>query len=220
MLVIFLGVPGAGKGTQAGLVAKKYNLGILSTGQILRNAVNEKTKLGIQVKDIMSSGSLVPDDIICPIMENELKKKTSHNGYILDGFPRTVYQAHKLEDIIINNHFAEPYIISLNLGKEETLKRLSSRIFCKNCNQSYSSITKNGEIRNKCDVCGHVHFYKREDDKKDVIKVRFSAYTAQTSLLDEYYKTCNCYVDIDASQDITTIHNETVSFIEKTKLAL
>ena len=75
MLVIFLGVPGAGKGTQAGLVAKKYNLGILSTGQILRNAVNEKTKLGIQVKDIMSSGSLVPDDIICPIMENELKKK-------------------------------------------------------------------------------------------------------------------------------------------------
>ena len=217
MLVILLGAPGVGKGTQAELLAKDYNLVTLSTGEILRNAVRRKAKLGIQVREVMSSGGLVSDDMVCPLVKNELKQKTNHNGYILDGFPRTIYQAHILDDIVITSYFEKSYIVSLSLEEEEIVKRLSARIFCKNCNQGYNSITKKSKTKGKCDVCGHVYFYTRKDDKKSTIKVRLSAYIAQTSLLIEYYKTYENYIDIDASQDIEKIHKEIVSFIEKHK---
>ena len=215
MLVVLLGAPGTGKGTQARLLAEKYNLSILSTGEILRNAINKKTKLGLQIKEVMNSGGLVPDDMVSPLIENELKKKASNNGYILDGFPRTLAQAHTLDDIIINNNIDKFYVISLSLGEKEIVNRLSARMFCQRCNQSYNTITKHSKIKGKCDICGHTHFYTREDDKEKSINTRLSLYATQTSILTDYYKTYKNYVSIDANQDIEQIHKQITSLMEQ-----
>jgi adenylate kinase len=214
ILVVLLGAPGVGKGTQAKLLAEKYNLSILSTGEILRNALREATELGLKVKEMMNSGALVPDEIVCDLVENELKKKTNYKGYILDGFPRTIYQANKLNDMVATNDQLEDfYVVSLSLSEEEIIKRLSARIACKNCNQSYNSITNPTKIKGQCDICGHTEFYVREDDKEEAVKVRLDTYLNQTSPLIKYYQTYKHYVDVDAKRDINSIHNEIVRFI-------
>ena len=213
MLVVLLGAPGTGKGTQARLLAKRYNLSILSTGKILRNAVNKGTKLGMEIKEVISSGNFVSDNMVCPLVENELKKKIDNNGYILDGFPRTLSQAYMLDDIIIKNNFEEFYIISLSLDKEKIIKRLCARIICTRCGQSYNSTTKNDKTNGKCDVCGCTHFDTREDDKEKSIKNRLSLYNTQTSLLTDYYKTYKNYISIDANQGVEQIHEQITSFI-------
>ena len=213
MLVVLLGAPGSGKGTQANLLAKRYNLSILSTGEILRNAVDKGTKLGIEIKEVISSGNLVSDNMVCPLVENELKKKINNNGYILDGFPRTLSQAYTLNNIIIKNNFEEPYIILLSLDEEEIIKRLSVRIVCVRCGQSHKSTAKNNKTNDKCNACGCIHFNTREDDKRKSIKIRLSLYDTQTSLLTDYYKTYKNYIDIDANQDIEQIHEQISSFM-------
>ena len=216
ILVVLLGAPGVGKGTQAKLLAEKYNLAILSTGEILRSALKEKTELGLKVKNVMNSGALVPDEIVCELVKNELKKNSKYNGYILDGFPRTIHQADKLNDMIATNQDIKYfYIVSLNLNEEEIITRLSARIICKNCNQSYNSITNPTKTKGKCDVCGHTEFYVRDDDKKEAIKVRLDAYFKQTSPLIEYYSPYKHCVNIDANQSIDSIHREITEFIGK-----
>ncbi|WPX96762.1 adenylate kinase [Candidatus Bandiella euplotis] len=216
MLVILLGAPGVGKGTQAKLLAEKYSLAILSTGEILRSAVNQGQKIGSQIKDIMSKGGLIPDEIVCSLVEERLKKKSTYNGYILDGFPRTIYQADRLKNIIsANTYFDNLYIISLVLDEKEITKRLSSRVLCKNCDHSYNLLTKPTKVRGKCDICGCTEFYVRDDDKEEAVKIRLSAYLMQTAPLIDYYRCYDRYVEIDASQDIIAVHSDITSFIKQ-----
>ncbi|EDV18462.1 hypothetical protein TRIADDRAFT_35113 [Trichoplax adhaerens] len=130
MIIILLGPPGVGKGTQAKLLSKKYNLSQLSTGEILRKAIDNKSEIGLRVQEIINKGGLVSDDIVCDLVEKELLSNTSSNkAYILDGFPRTINQAENLNAVCVKNKIDMPYIISLKLEEKEIFKRLSARVF-------------------------------------------------------------------------------------------
>ena len=206
MIIILLGPPGVGKGTQAKLLAQKYNLFILSTGEILRRAVKNQSTIGVEVQEIINKGGLVSDDIVCKLVEKELlSNKNFSKNYILDGFPRTINQAENLNDICIKNQLEIPYIISLELTEEEIVKRLSARIFCSNCNQCYNLITNPTNVKGVCDKCGSKEFYSREDDKEDSIRKRLEEYKKQTSPLINFYSGSSKYISVDANQDIKQI---------------
>jgi len=216
MIIVLLGAPGVGKGTQAKLLADRYHLKILSTGEILRRAIKEKTSLGIKVEAIIDQGDLVSDDIVCSLVEDELKVNNKNfSGFILDGFPRTIVQAKKLDLICVKNNLTQPYIVSLNLSENEILKRLSARVYCSNCNQSYNSVTNPTKVKGTCDNCLGQNFYIRNDDKIEVIKLRLDAYLNQTKPLIQYYKKCKNYFSIEAKQSISTIHDKIASFIDQ-----
>lgn len=216
MIIVLLGAPGVGKGTQAKLLADRYHLKILSTGEILRRAIKEKISLGIKVEAIIDQGDLVSDDIVCSLVEDELKMNNKNfSGFILDGFPRTIAQAKKLDLICVKNNLTQPYIISLNLPENEILKRLSARIYCSNCDQSYNSVTNPTKVKGTCDNCLGQNFYIRNDDKIDVIKLRLDAYLHQTKPLIQYYKKRKNYYSIEAEQSITVIHDKIAYFIDQ-----
>jgi adenylate kinase len=216
MIIVLLGAPGVGKGTQAKLLADRYHLKILSTGEILRRAIKEKTSLGIKVEAIIDQGDLVSDDIVCSLVEDELKMNNKNfSGFILDGFPRTIAQAKKLDLICVKNNLTQPYIISLNLPENEILKRLSARIYCSNCDQSYNSVTNPTKVKGTCDNCLGQNFYIRNDDKIEVIKLRLDAYLHQTKPLIQYYKKRKNYYSIEAEQSITVIHDKIAYFIDQ-----
>ena len=216
MIIVLLGAPGVGKGTQAKLLADRYHLKILSTGEILRRAIKEKTSLGIKVEAIIDQGDLVSDDIVCSLVEDELKMNNKNfSGFILDGFPRTIAQAKKLDLICVKNNLTQPYIISLNLPENEILKRLSARIYCSNCDQSYNFVTNPTKVKGTCDKCLGQNFYIRNDDKIEVIKLRLDAYLHQTKPLIHYYKKRKNYYSIEAKQSITVIHDKIAYFIDQ-----
>ncbi len=216
MIIILLGAPGVGKGTQAKLLADKYHLKILSTGEILRKAVKEKTELGMKAEKIINKGELVSDDIVCTLVENELMKADKDfSGYILDGFPRTIEQAKKLDLICAKNNLNKPYIVALNLTEEEIIKRLSARFYCSNCDQSYNSITNSTKIKGVCDKCSGQNFYIRKDDKTEIIKLRLTAYLNQTKPLIQYYGERKNYYSIEADQDIQAIYKKVAFFIDQ-----
>ena len=216
MIIILLGAPGVGKGTQAKLLAEKYHLKILSTGEILRKAVKEKTEIGMKAEKIINKGDLVSDDIVCTLIENELViADENFSGYILDGFPRTIEQAKKLDLICAKNDLNKPYIVTLNLAEEEIVKRLSARFYCSNCDQSYNAVTNPTKIKDVCDICFGQNFYIRKDDKTEIIKLRLTAYLNQTKPLIQYYGESKNYYSIEADQDIQTIYSEVALFIDQ-----
>jgi adenylate kinase len=216
MIIILLGAPGVGKGTQAKLLADKYHLKILSTGEILRKAVKEKTELGRKAEKIINKGDLVSDDIVCTLIENELMiRDENFNGYILDGFPRTIEQAKKLDLICAKNNLNKPYIVTLNLTEEEIVRRLSARFYCSNCNQSYNSITNPTKVKGICDKCLGQTFYIRKDDKAEIIELRLTAYLNQTKPLIQYYCASKNYYSIEADQDIQTIYSKVTFFVDQ-----
>ena len=216
MIIILLGAPGVGKGTQAKLLADKYHLKILSTGEILRMAVKEKTELGMKAEKIINKGDLVSDDIVCTLIENELVTADENfNGYILDGFPRTIEQAKKLDLICAQNNLNKPYIITLTLAEEEIVRRLSARFYCSNCDKSYNSVTNPTKIKGICDECLGQNFYIRKDDKTEIIKLRLTAYLNQTKPLIQYYGESKNYYSIEADQNIQTIYSKVALFIDQ-----
>lgn len=216
MIIILLGAPGVGKGTQAKLLADKYHFRILSTGEIFRSALVKKTELGLKVEDIINKGNLVPDDIVCTLIENELMlPNKDFNGYILDGFPRTIEQAKKLELTCAKNNINEPYIIIFHLSEEEIVKRLSARVHCSHCGQSYNLITNPTKVQDVCDKCLGQDFYVRKDDKAAAIKIRLVAYLNQTKPVIQYYRKRKNYFPIEADQDINIINRKITSFIDE-----
>ncbi|RST68189.1 adenylate kinase [Candidatus Aquarickettsia rohweri] len=216
MIIILLGPPGVGKGTQAKLLSKKYNLSQLSTGEILRKAIDNKSEIGLRVQEIINQGGLVSDDIVCDLVEKELlSNKSSNKAYILDGFPRTIKQAENLNGVCVKNKIDMPYIISLKLEEKEIFKRLSARVFCSNCNQSYNLITNPTSVKGVCDKCGSKKFYTREDDKEDAIKKRLEEYNNQTKPLMDFYKTNPKYIEVNANNNIEDVSKLINKFLDK-----
>ena len=213
MIVILLGPPGVGKGTQAKLLADKYQLRILSTGAILRKAISTKSDLGLKVKESINNGQLVCDRIICSLVENEIVKNSLSNSYILDGFPRTINQAKYINLFCQKNNIFHFYIIILNLARQQIIKRLSSRIFCSFCNQGYNLITNPMKVSQTCDICNKNSFYTREDDKQKSIDKRLREYYQQTKPLITYYKNYNKYLYLEADTSITQIHHKILTFL-------
>ncbi len=189
--IILLGPPGAGKGTQAKLLAAKNGLAHLSTGDILRDEVTRDTELGRKAKGYMNRGDLVPDELIIDMIEGRLDED---GGFILDGFPRTVTQAEALEKIT-----AIDVVINIALTRDEVIRRLSSRRVCRDCGKIYNLLYNSPKNEGVCDACGG-NLFQREDDRRDVIENRYDVYIDVTAPLINFYKERGLVKDVDGSQ--------------------
>jgi adenylate kinase len=187
MNLILLGPPGAGKGTQAQKIVDRYHIPQISTGDILRAAVKEKTPLGVKAKGVMDQGKLVPDELVIGIIEERLKAPDCQAGFILDGFPRTTVQAEALQPILSRARKQIDHVINIEVDEEELVRRLTGRRTCKNCGAMFHVHFQPPKKEGICDRCGGP-LYQREDDKEETIRTRLKEYQRQTAPLIDYYE--------------------------------
>ncbi len=186
MRLILLGPPGAGKGTQSKLLTEKFKIQQISTGDILRSAVKEKTDLGIKAKSFMDQGKLVPDDIVIGIIKDRLENPDCSSGFILDGFPRTLKQAEELGKALKQMSIDIDHVIDLEMDYNDLLHRLTGRWTCRECGEGYHKVINLSQKDGICDKCGG-QLYQRDDDKKETIQKRFEVYKKETEPLKDYY---------------------------------
>ena len=186
-LIVMLGPPGAGKGTQAVKAAGRYSIPHISTGDIFRAAIKEGTEVGLKAKAFLDSGELVPDSVVTEIVAERLEKDDCGGGFLLDGFPRTMPQAEALDNILSDGGCPLTAVVDLTVDREALIKRLTSRRTCSECGENYNLISKGAEKEGVCDKCGG-ELYQREDDKRETIENRLAVYDKQTAPLIEYYK--------------------------------
>src|SRR5659263_188989 len=206
MNIILLGPPGAGKGTQAKKIQEHYKLPHISTGDILRENINNNTSLGLKAKSYMSRGELVPDELLITIIKDRLSKKDCENGFMLDGYPRTIPQADALQMILTESGEMIDAVLNISVDDEELIKRLSGRRMCK-CGASYHVIFNPPAQEDVCNICKG-KLYQREDDKPETIRNRLNVYMKQTQPLINYYNNKKLLRTIDGSKDIPKIFEE------------
>ncbi|MGD8924671.1 MAG: adenylate kinase [Syntrophobacterales bacterium] len=204
MNIILLGPPGAGKGTQAKMLVDQYQIPQISTGDILRAAVKEGTQLGKEAKSYMDKGELVPDSVVIGIVEERIKEPDCAKGYMLDGFPRTVPQAEALDGMLQNLSSMIDHVVSIEVGKEELVKRLTGRRTCRECGAGYHVMFDPPKKEDVCDKCGG-ELYQRDDDNVETVTSRLEVYEAQTLPLIDYYKTQGKVRPIDGVGEIKGI---------------
>lgn len=207
MNLILLGGPGAGKGTQAKKLIEKYGIPQISTGDILRAAVKEGTELGRKAKSYMDQGKLVPDELIIDIIEERLKQPDCQKGYMLDGFPRTVVQADALDNLLKRVESKIDHVISIDVDKEELVKRLTGRRTCRQCGAMYHIMFNPPKKEDVCDNCDG-ELYQRDDDNERTVRSRLDVYEKQTHPLIQYYKQKGLLRPIDGVGSIETIFNK------------
>ncbi len=207
MLVILLGAPGAGKGTQAEMIVERYKLTHISTGDILRASIKKETELGKQAKDYLDKGELVPDEVVVKIVEERLKEPDCQAGALLDGFPRTVEQAKSLEEVLEGMQRKIDYVIYIEVTEDELISRLTGRRICRDCGATYHLKFNPPQVRNVCDQCGG-ELYQREDDSMETVKQRIKVYREQTEPLIEYYRRKSLLHAVDGDQDINKVHQQ------------
>jgi Adenylate kinase (EC 2.7.4.3) len=187
IVVILFGPPGSGKGTQGKMIAEEIGIPHIATGDIMRQAISDGTELGLKVKEFVGKGLLVPDEIVIQIIEERLKKDDTKNGFILDGFPRTIPQAVALDELFQKINTQNYKVIWLDVPDEEIVKRISGRRTCKNCQAVYNIYFNPPKVDGICDVCGGELFI-REDDKEEKVKKRLEVFREQTLPLIDYYQ--------------------------------
>ena len=184
--ILLLGAPGAGKGTQAQLIKEKYNIPHISTGDMFREAIRNKTPIGVLADSYISKGNLVPDDVTIALVKERLSKDDCANGYLLDGFPRTLVQAEALTQLTKEINRPIDLVIDIEVDENKLIDRISGRRMCKGCGASYHIKNLPPKVEGVCDVCGG-ELYIRKDDNVDALKVRLEAYHTQTQPLINYY---------------------------------
>jgi adenylate kinase len=194
MKLIFLGPPGAGKGTLAGIVSKEYEIPQISTGDIFRDAIKKETELGKKVKEIVGRGDLVPDELTVSLVRERLAQPDAAGGYILDGFPRTIPQAEALDAFQ-----AMDAVVNFAISDEIVIARLSGREVCKSCGAIYHVKNMPSKVKGVCDRCGGA-LYTRPDDSLESITNRLEVYKKQTEPLIKYYRKKSILRDIDSSK--------------------
>lgn len=209
---MFLGAPGAGKGTQAAFVSEKYNIPSISTGVLLREAMAKGTELGLRAKSYMDAGALVPDELVIGIIKERLAEKDCANGFILDGFPRTVPQAEALDEMGVEMDL----VISIEVSDDAIVNRMSGRRLCSVCDTSYHLSHRPPKVEGKCDRCGG-SLKLRADDKPEVVKSRLETYHKQTEPLKEYYGKKGKLCTVDGEGRIEDITAEIIAAIDKTR---
>jgi len=208
--VILLGPPGAGKGTQAAKIIEKYKIPHISTGDILRMNIKAGTPLGVKAKDYMNKGELVPDDLIISIVEDRFFEDDCKSGCLLDGFPRTVYQAEMLDDYLGKKGFSIDKVLNINVNQEALIQRIIGRRVCRTCGATYHIKNMPSKVEGICDVCGG-ELYQRKDDTAETVKNRISVYNAQTKPLIEYYNKTGRLINIDGLSDSDKVFSDIVS---------
>lgn len=214
MVLILMGPPGCGKGTQAKRLEEKCGLPQLSTGDLLRKAVKEATPVGLKAKDIMERGHLVPDNIIVDVMRERMGNKDCENGFILDGFPRTVAQAEALRELLKESGTRLSAVINIDVADDEVIKRLSGRRQCGSCGATYHVEFSPPKKDLCCDKCG-AELVQRSDDKEDTVKARLSVYRKQTAPLISYYEKQGVLKNIPGTGTIDDVFSGICSLIEK-----
>ena len=217
MHIIFLGAPGAGKGTQAAIVAQKLGLLHLATGDLFRQALEQKTALGIQAKSHMEKGMLVPDDITIRMVLERLSAPDCKTGIILDGFPRNLQQAEALDKALTQQDKAIDKAVFIKISEDKLLNRLGGRWICRNCQAPYHEINSPPKVRGKCDICGG-ELYQRPDDNIETIKKRLHVFFAETAPLIDYYAQADKLLEIDGEGDIEEISQNTVAALQEREL--
>lgn len=212
--LIFLGAPGAGKGTQAREVAKHYCLPQISTGDMLRDAVKKNTVLGLTAKAKMEAGELVPDEVVCGVVEERTTESDSQNGFILDGFPRTISQAQFVDRMLAAKGLGRPQVLDIRVDEELLLKRLTGRRTCSICGEIYNIYFNPPKVAGICDKDGG-KLLQRADDNETTIRQRLEAYHEQTSPLIEYYRKQGVLLEVDGNKEPEVIAKGLVDFLSK-----
>ncbi|NLT28283.1 MAG: adenylate kinase [Dehalococcoidales bacterium] len=204
MYIIFLGAPGAGKGTQAIGVAKEFGLISIATGDLFRQAVERGDDLGKKVKEYMEKGTLVPNEITVQMVLNKLSEPESQNGVILDGFPRNLGQAEALDEAFEKENKKIDSVVYIKVDEQELIRRLSGRWVCRSCQSPYSIQGALTEEQKKCSKCGG-ELYQRPDDNLETIKNRLKVYFNETAPLIEYYRNTGRLVEVDGEGEVGEI---------------
>lgn len=207
MNIILMGPPGAGKGTQAEKLVSKYGLVQISTGDMFRKEMKEDSKLGVIAKFFIQYGHLVPDDITIDIVRERLSKNDFPNGFILDGFPRTVVQARSLESLAKELGFTIDAIINLDVDFDKLIKRLSGRRVCRECGATYNLEFKPSKVEGICDICGG-ELYQRIDESEEAVKIRLQTYLRQTKPLIDYYTMKGSLININGDQAMDDVFKD------------
>jgi adenylate kinase len=211
--LILLGPPGAGKGTQAKILIKKYDIPQISTGDILRAAIKDQTPMGIKAKSFMDAGALVSDEVVVGIVEERLAKPDCANGLILDGFPRTVVQADALGNMLRNLGKGIDHVISIEVEKGELLERITGRRTCRNCGKGYHIRFEPSRVAGICDECGG-ELYQREDDSDATMRNRLDVYEKQTAPLISYYGERSLLRPVAGTGSIDEIQRKLLQILE------
>lgn len=212
MVILFLGAPGAGKGTQASLIAKKLNIPHISTGDIFREAVSKGTELGRKAKEYMDRGELVPDEVVIGIVKERLSQEDCRNGFVLDGFPRTVAQAEALDKVLEDLGAKLDFVFNINVSEEEVVRRLTGRRTCRNCNAVYHVEFNPPAKDGICDACGG-ELYQRDDDKEETVRNRMRVYLEKTAPLIDYYKSKGVLIDINGELPVDGVTKEIEKYL-------
>lgn len=208
MNLLLMGLPGAGKGTQAEFIVQKYGIPHISTGDIFRAAMKNKTPMGVKAQQYIDKGELVPDDVTCGIVEDRLKQPDTDKGYLLDGFPRNIDQAKSLEDMTREMGKELDAVINIEVDPKVLVDRLSGRFICKNCGATYHKLYKKPIVDGTCDVCGAHVFYQRSDDKPETVKNRLKVNEKSNAPLIDFYKDRGILHSVDGDRDIADVSKD------------
>ncbi len=212
MKIIMLGAPGAGKGTQAKQIADKYSIPHISTGDIFRANIKNGTKLGKKAKQYMDQGALVPDELTCDLVMDRIQQDDCKNGFVLDGFPRTIPQAEALDAALGKINEKMDYAIDVDVPDENIVNRMSGRRACLNCGATYHLISIPPKVEGICDRCGS-EIVLREDDKPETVQKRLKVYHEQTQPLIDYYKNQGILKSVDGTQPMDEVFKAIVTIL-------
>ncbi len=209
MKIIFLGPPAVGKGTHAGKVAKGFGIPRISTGEMFREEAKAGTELGKKLNEYMEEGVLVPDEMVIEILRSRLGRDDCREGFILDGFPRTIEQAGALRNIT-----ATDLVVNMKASHETIIARISNRLTCRKCQAIYNTLFVKPKIEGVCDKCGG-ELYQREDQKPDIVKERLEVYERETAPLIDFYRDKGTLIDVSAEGDVEVVHKRITDAINE-----
>ena len=212
MKIIMLGAPGAGKGTQADKICAKYNIPLISTGDIFRANIKNNTELGQKAKSYMDKGELVPDELVVDLVVDRIKADDCTNGYVLDGFPRTIPQAEALDAALAAINDKVDYAINVEVPDENIINRMSGRRACVACGATYHVVHIPTKVDGVCDKCG-AELILRDDDKPETVKNRLNVYHEQTQPLIDYYTAKNVLHEVDGTKAMEDVFSSIVSIL-------
>ena len=218
MNILLIGPPGVGKGTQASYLTNKYDLSYVTTGDLLRRESKSESEIGLQIKDIISSGGLVSDDIVKKLMENAVA--ASDKGILFDGYPRTIDQAKTLNQILISNNRSLDFVINMALDDDVLIKRISGRYVCADCSSVYNKFFVKPKVEGVCDKCGSTNFITRSDDSEAVIKKRLDIFHRENNSILEYYREKRLLVDISCDASVEEISQKISLVIDKSNVSI
>ncbi|WP_267200863.1 adenylate kinase [Limosilactobacillus kribbianus] len=206
MNLVLMGLPGAGKGTQAQKIVEDFDIPHISTGDIFRAAIKNETPMGLEAKKYIDKGELVPDEVTNGIVKERLAQDDTKNGFMLDGFPRNLNQAAALDKMLAESDRQLDAVINIHVQPEVLVERLSGRYICRNCGATYHKIYNPTKVEGTCDVCGGHEFYQREDDKPATVKNRLDVNIKLNTPLVDYYQKQGVLHTIDGQQDIDKVY--------------